>query len=170
MTIVSFYSRLWLGHPRNRPRLPAQGYIKMFNSKKPLGVAALTALLTALSAEAGDLRVHLLGIETTQGQVQVALFADEQTFESSQPTNRAKTPAHVNDVWVTFEDVAPGRYGISAFHDVNINEKLDTSFVGLPKEPYGFSQNARGKFGPPSFTAISFEVESEPQSVEINLR
>ena len=73
-------------------------------------------------------------------------------------------------VWVAFENVVPGQYGISAFQDVNNNEKLDTSFIGLPKEPYGFSQNARGKFGPPGFKEIAFEIGSEPETVEINLR
>ncbi|MCH2187321.1 DUF2141 domain-containing protein, partial [Myxococcota bacterium] len=105
-----------------------------------------------------------------EGEVRVALFADEHAFESSQPTSLTKTPAQVEDVWVTFENVAPGQYGISAFHDVNNNEKLDTSFIGLPKEPYGFSQNARGQFGPPGFKAIAFEVDSGPQTVEITLR
>ena len=143
---------------------------EMLSITKFFSTLAFGALFTAFSAEAGDLRVQLSGIEKNEGVVRVALFSDEHAFESSQPTSQAKAPARVEDVWVTFENVAPGRYGISAFHDVNSNEKLDTSFVGLPKEPYGFSQNARGKFGPPGFKAIAFEMGSEPQTVEITLR
>ena len=142
----------------------------MLRITKSLSGLAFTALFTAFSAEAGDLRVQLSGIEKNEGVVRVALFANEHAFESSQPTSQAKAPARVEDVWITFENVAPGQYGISAFQDVNNNEKLDTSFIGLPKEPYGFSQNARGKFGPPGFKEIAFEIGSEPETVEINLR
>ncbi len=45
-----------------------------------------------------------------------------------------------------------GRYAISAFHDLNSNNKLDKNMVGLPTEKYGFSNNARGTFGPPSLS------------------
>ena len=105
-----------------------------------------------------------------QGTVRVALFANEQAFKSSAPRIQKEVPAHIDEVWLTFENLPPGRYGISAFHDVNGNEKLDTSFLGLPKEPYGFSQNARGRFGPPNFSDISFDVDSSPKTLDITLR
>ena len=142
----------------------------MLRITKPLSTLAFCALFTAFSAKAGDLRVQLSGIEKNDGVVRVALFSDEHAFESNQPTRQAKTPARVEGVWVAFENVVPGQYGISAFQDVNNNEKLDTSFIGLPKEPYGFSQNARGKFGPPGFNEIAVEIGSEPETVKINLR
>ena len=135
-----------------------------------IGLAILGTWLIALPAYASGLRVRLLGIENDQGTVRVALFANEQAFKSSAPRIQKKVPAHIDEVWLTFENIPPGRYGISAFHDVNGNEKLDTSFLGLPKEPYGFSQNARGRFGPPNFSDISFEVDSSPKTLDINLR
>ena len=39
------------------------------------------------------------------------------------------------------------------------NEKLDTNFFGIPKEQFGFSNNAKGRFGPPSFESASFELD-----------
>ena len=53
-----------------------------------------------------------------------------------------------------------GQYAISAFHDVNDNKELDTNWMGIPKEKYGFSNNARGFMGPPSFEDAAITVEA----------
>lgn len=52
------------------------------------------------------------------------------------------------------------KYAVKAFHDVNGNKKLDTNFFGVPTEPYGFSNNARGTFGPPSLSEMIFIADS----------
>jgi len=44
-----------------------------------------------------------------------------------------------------------GQYAIKVFHDENANGELDINFLGIPKESYGFSNHARGRFGPPPF-------------------
>jgi uncharacterized protein (DUF2141 family) len=56
-------------------------------------------------------------------------------------------------------DLKPGKYAFKYFHDENNDEKLNTNFVGIPKEGYGFSNNAKGKFGPPSFEKMIFEIK-----------
>jgi uncharacterized protein (DUF2141 family) len=52
--------------------------------------------------------------------------------------------------------------------DSNKNEKLDTNFFGIPKEQFGFSNNAKGRFGPPSFESASFELDALKE-ISINL-
>ena len=52
--------------------------------------------------------------------------------------------------------------------DANENEKLDTNFLGIPKEQFGFSNDAKGSFGPPSFESASFEV-TQSKKIVINL-
>lgn len=61
---------------------------------------------------------------------------------------------------VTFE-LSEGRYAIKLFLDLNGNGEVDTNFLGVPKEPFGFSNNAMGKFGPPSFDAAAFTFEGD---------
>lgn len=61
---------------------------------------------------------------------------------------------------VTFEDVDHGKYAISYIHDENDNAELDTGFMGIPKEGYGFSNDARGFMGPPDFEDQMFELTS----------
>jgi hypothetical protein len=54
---------------------------------------------------------------------------------------------------VVFSNVQPGRYAAIAFHDENGNGKPDKNFLGVPTEPYGFSNNVQGFLGPgPSMT------------------
>jgi uncharacterized protein (DUF2141 family) len=59
---------------------------------------------------------------------------------------------------VVINDLKPGKYAFKYFHDENNDEKLNTNFMGIPKEGYGFSNNAKGSFGPPSFDKTVFEI------------
>ena len=62
----------------------------------------------------------------------------------------------------TLADLPYGEnYTIAIFHDVNDNGKMDKNFVGVPKEPYGFSNNARSKWGPPKYEIAKFELNQK---------
>lgn len=72
---------------------------------------------------------------------------------------------------VTLKNVPIGTYGAVVFQDTNENQKLETNFVGLPKEPIGFANNATIKFGPPKFEKASIVVkENKTTIVQINLK
>lgn len=63
----------------------------------------------------------------------------------------------------------PGKYAVSCFHDVNGNGKLDTNLVGIPSEPYGFSNNARPRFRPPYWSEASFSVSGGTIQLPVSL-
>lgn len=63
-----------------------------------------------------------------------------------------------NKCTIVIKDLKPGKYAFKFFHDENNDEKLNTNFMGIPREGYGFSNNASGKFGPPSFEKMIFEL------------
>jgi uncharacterized protein (DUF2141 family) len=56
---------------------------------------------------------------------------------------------------VIFKDLSVDQYAAVAFQDLNGNGKLDKNFLGIPKEPFGFSNHARASGGPPKFAAAS---------------
>ena len=56
-------------------------------------------------------------------------------------------------------ELPAGTYAIGIFHDANLNNRLDNFFFGIPREQYGFSNNARGFMGPPSFEDAAITVE-----------
>ena len=73
-------------------------------------------------------------------------------------------------VRVRFPDIAPGTYAVKVFHDVNDNALMDVNWVGIPKEPYGFSNDAMGTFGPPGFEQASFKVGAGAKVVRIRMK
>ena len=134
-------------------------------------IAILCALLIGPSvAQAGDIRLNVKGIEKQEGTIRAALFKSESDYKSDDREAEESTPAKTGGVSLIFKNVPPGRYSISCFQDVNDNGKIDLSFIGIPKEPYGFSNNVMGKFGPPSFDQMAFEVSDSDREVDIELR
>jgi len=62
---------------------------------------------------------------------------------------------------ITIEELPTGQYSFRYFHDINKNERLDTRFRIIPKEGFGFSNNANGKFGPPDHEETLFWIEHD---------
>ncbi|WP_157609253.1 DUF2141 domain-containing protein [Psychroflexus torquis] len=60
---------------------------------------------------------------------------------------------------VTFENIPAGIYAVSIFHDENDNGKMDSNFMGIPKEDYGCSNDASGFMGPPKWNDAKFELK-----------
>lgn len=62
---------------------------------------------------------------------------------------------------ITIENLKTGKYAFKFFHDENNNKELDTNWIGIPKEGFGFSNNAKGKFGPPAVEKTVFELKGK---------
>jgi uncharacterized protein (DUF2141 family) len=119
----------------------------------------------------GRLVVVPVGLESSEGDVMVQLAADEAGFEGDGEAFRSAKVAVVDRrAECVFDDVPHGDYAIRVFHDANRNEKLDTNFIGVPKEKFGFSNDALGRFGPPSFEQARFRFEAGEASIEIEMR
>lgn len=134
---------------------------------KNLIILALLLMNAELFAQ-HQVEVTIRNIEEIKGSVLVAVYDSEQTFMKKNLTSR-KIEVTGNEVTVVFENVKPGEYAITTFHDINENQKLDSNFVGLPKEPYGFSNDAMGSFGPPSFEKAKVKIDGNKKLV-INLK
>jgi uncharacterized protein (DUF2141 family) len=139
-------------------------------SKKAAGFAALLVLLSASSAYAADLTVVVKNVKPDSGPVIVALYDKPAGFpvpEKRLAVQRAEAKGAT--VLLTFKDAGTGKYALAAYQDENRNGKLDKNFLGVPSEGYGFSNDAQGTMGPPSFEAASFNPALTPRIV-INLR
>lgn len=137
--------------------------------------AGTAALLLSAPLWADELVVTINNIKET-GEIHVALYDNADAFEADRGEEGGAAPGitqgtieYVEAGSVTYQyDVAPGTYAIGIFHDVNLNNRLDNYFFGVPKEQYGFSNDARGFMGPPSFEAASFEVDGQTD-IQISL-
>lgn len=107
-----------------------------------------------------DVVVTITNFDNDKGKAFIALYNSEASFlgagyMSVIATIKEKTCS------VTFKDVPQGVYAISLFHDENGNDKMDSNFLGIPKEDYACSNNAKGFMGPPKWQDAKFEVKSE---------
>jgi len=123
-------------------------------------VAALSAAL-ALAATPGAkadpvVKITVAGVKASQGFMMIALH-DEKGW-SGAPAARMRVAVTGPSVSVTLPAPAPGRYGVKLFHDVNGDGKMDTNIVGFPTEPFGFSNDAPIRLGPPSFADAAFDI------------
>ena len=105
------------------------------------------------------------------GQIVAGIFDNASNFKRrSGPIQSAFLKLSASDEFVwEFVDLPPGIYAISAYHDANENSTLDKGAFGVPQELYGFSNNTRGKFGPPNFSQCTFDLNSST-SLQIELR
>ena len=118
----------------------------------------------------GSLTVVVTGLVSNEGKIIIALFDSAEDFDKGDAFVRSAfvEPENKGAVW-TFGDLPFGEYAFRLFHDENGNEKIDTNWVGIPKERYAFSNDARGKFGPPSYEAAKFHFDSDGMRLQVKL-
>jgi uncharacterized protein (DUF2141 family) len=106
------------------------------------------------------LSINLTNFRSDSGKLYILLYHGPEGFMSDDKKAFARTYTTVKDraAHVEFEDLPPGTYAVVAFHDENDNGKLDTNWIGMPKEGIAASNNARGYFSPPKYKAAKFEV------------
>jgi len=152
---------------------------------KPLvcvGVACagcLALIFANLSADAlgqspcPGIHVKILDIRNSTGSVACALFESPDGFPSEYlraATNVMVIKIRKSQARCDFEDIPPGTYAMAVVHDENTNGKLDTNWAGVPTEGYGFSNNAQGVLGAPSFAAASFKYDGRNVELTMTLR
>ena len=114
------------------------------------------ALVTGnVAAQNNTITVVVKNVKDAHGNIAVALFNNEKDFMKNRLEGKI-TEARTGEVQVVFENVPPGAYAISVLHDENLNNEMDSNLIGMPKEGFGFSNDATGMFGPPSFEKAKF--------------
>ena len=103
-----------------------------------------------------QLDIKITGLESSEGFVMVDLVD-----EKGQSIKGYKLEIEDRIAQLQIKELKKGTYGIRYFHDENANEEMDTVLFGIPKEGYGFSNNARGNMGPPKLEDYLFSVEGD---------
>lgn len=138
--------------------------------------ACLAFAIPALpfTSQAADLTVIVGNVQQDVGEVMLGLFSDNPADFPKSITKGVSAPAKERDaqgrIRLVFTALAPGDYAATAYHDINGDNKLTTNLMRLPIEPYGFSNNARGSFGPPSFKDAAFTLSEDSMTIEIQIK
>lgn len=113
-------------------------------------IILLFAVLTSVSVAGQNLTLIVKDVEHVDGSVYVAIYFSKQTF-MKKPVFGFRVGVKDRTIEIPCKGIPAGTYAISLFQDENENGKLDTGAFGRPLEKFGFSNDAEGVLGAPSF-------------------
>lgn len=129
-------------------------------------VFVLHSAIQLLFAQNLTLEVH--DVENVKGHLYVAIYNSKETF-MKKPLAAFRIDVKDKVLSIPCQGLPAGTYAISAFQDENANGKMDTAAFGLPTEKFGFSNDAEGVMGPPSYEKCSFTF-AEDMTLVIHLK
>lgn len=144
----------------------------------PMALIAVLSVMHPSGAEAregqGQVKVEIKGLRSTQGSLALALYPERMAKSFPKGKEGVRTfylkPISEASAVAVFTGLEPGHYALSAMHDENSDGEMSFSFLGIPKEGFGFSNNPRIFFGPPSFEKAKFKVGEEPVQIVLDMK
>jgi uncharacterized protein (DUF2141 family) len=130
----------------------------------------LACVLAAGPAQAASLTIRVENV-LPGGLVRLGLY-DQASYpdDDAKPVAAADVPAMAGTTTITLTGIPAGVYAIQAYQDVNSNDKMDTTWIGLPLEPFGFSRDAKPFLSKPSFDAVKFTLADGTNSQTLHLQ
>lgn len=117
----------------------------------------------------GRLMITIENIKEPKGQLIVALFNSNETYLKKDFRSQ-KVDVRGESQEITFEQLPEGNYSVSIIYDKNRNGELDTNFMGIPTEGFGFSRKSMGTFGAPSYEATKVKINGDTLQLAIPLK
>lgn len=131
-------------------------------------LAGLAGLGLPAAGNAAELEVEITDVRSANGMVRLALYNDADKFpKRSGSMAGGDVPAAKGSVVFVFRDLPPGLYAVAIYHDANANKKFDKSLLGLPREGFGFSNDARPVLSAPGFEAAAVTLKAPRTRIKI---
>ncbi|HEY0265342.1 MAG TPA: DUF2141 domain-containing protein [Rhizomicrobium sp.] len=124
------------------------------------GLATPALAQEPITPAPGTLVITIHDVSPKGGMLRLGLY-DEARYpdDDAAPVASADVKAEMGLTTITLTNVPAGTYAIETFQDVNGNGKMDTSWLGIPLEPFGFSRDAKPHLSKPDFAKVKFTVE-----------
>lgn len=119
--------------------------------------------------QTGRLTVTVTNIPSDKGSVRLNIFASKDDFPYKSYRFVVKA-AKAGSLDFVLENLPLQEYALMAHHDENDNKDLDSNFFSLPTEYYGFSNDARSVFGPPSFNSSKFMLDKQHKRITFKVQ
>jgi len=139
--------------------------------KKVILLIAVLFFGANLFAQTGQVDVTVTGINVKKGGiVKVGIYEKDGFPAMGKEIIGKDVKVTAEKITVTLKDIPAGTYAIAIIQDKNSDGEHNTNLFGAPTEPYGFSNNVYGRFGPPDFEEVSINIENgKTLSLTINL-
>lgn len=121
----------------------------------------------------GALIVRISNLESADGCIRLALHERENFLDEKRAVITRvirPLPAEKQELTVELQELEFKEYAVAIFHDINDNGKLDTNLLGIPTEPYAFSNNPGVKWRSPNYEEARFEFSKDRQVIEVTMQ
>ena len=140
----------------------------MITERKLFLLIALLFSALTLFGQNTKLTIKITNIKEPKGKIEIGLYNNGEKFpEVGGELKKIILDADSSTVIYTIENLPEGNYAVAVYHDENSDGECNTNFLGIPKEPYGFSNNVRPLFSAPSFKKTKFTLKG---SVTITIK
>jgi uncharacterized protein (DUF2141 family) len=126
-----------------------------------------TILSASAQEEMFNLTINIAGLNSDKGSLLVGVYSTKEDF-LKKPFKSDIIKIINKKSLVIFKDIPKGAYAVSFVHDENDNKKMDTNFIGIPKEDFGCSNNAKSFMGPPKYEDAKFQL-TENKTINIKI-
>lgn len=134
---------------------------------KEIVVSLALFLCSGIAFAQNSLTLEIAGVKKQGGKIYISFFNCEKSFDE----RKAYLSMVANPIAETvFAPIVlpSGEYVISMYQDNNGNGELDTNILGIPKEPFGFS-NYNGKSAPGNFKKHKVIVNETTKRMSVYL-
>lgn len=139
--------------------------------KKIVAFCILPALISAVpNDKIQPLEVTFSNIRESEAPIYIALNEYSEDFPNSNKALKyfKVDPRGRSTAKLSIHDLPYGKYAISAFQDLNGNQKMDKGFMGIPAEPFAFSNNYKPLFRAPRWSDCEFVYSPASSAIEIS--
>jgi uncharacterized protein (DUF2141 family) len=118
------------------------------------------------------LYVDVEGVRASRGLIAVSLYADDRSrfLARRGALYVGRVPARQGRTRVCIHLPSTGIWALAVYHDEDSNRSFTRSGLGLPREGYGFSNNAPALLGLPAFRRVRMQVPRNNLATSIRLR
>ena len=126
-------------------------------------------IFTLIPSNNPQLTIKISNIDKIQGEIKVGIFDSETHFlKIGYAIKNYSIKVQDNTATLIITDLPKGDYAVTLYHDENSDNKMNTNFIGIPKEPYGFSNNFAPKMSAPKFKDCKFTfLESKTLNIKL---
>jgi uncharacterized protein (DUF2141 family) len=122
----------------------------------------LFLILPLFGVAQNQISVDVHDVPSSKGKISVAVYNTKEGFLKFEKVFKCDSiVAQKGITHIKIKDLPGGEYALAIFYDENGNDKLDTNWLGIPKEKVAFSNAKMKAFGPPTFKECAFKVEKD---------
>ncbi|MBQ1709525.1 MAG: DUF2141 domain-containing protein [Treponema sp.] len=129
-------------------------------------ILIFTLFLLSTFAFANNVKLKITNVKPNEGKVIISIHGSKDSFKNHTADKIIVLETTASEIETSLE-LPEAEFAFSVYQDLNSDGKLNANLVGIPKEPFGFS-NYNGKSVPGNFERHKVLIKQDSEVV-INL-